>query len=560
MELYCPTTLPQLSTFFDFGFAPPLLFYSYIPIILTSLFFGFFIFFKDKFSLKSKILLFISISFSLWVVSILFTWVAVYARVVNFSWEFIAIPEVLIYLLTVYFVYVFVYEKDFSFKSKFLSTLFLLPVILLLSSKYNIDFFDIANCEGNIGYLWYYIYSFELASLVWILFLCFRKYKETKDFLKKRQIVLIATGTLFFLGIFFISNFAGELIKTYEINLIGPIGMVIFLATISYIIVKYKTIYTKMLGVQFLVSGLSVLVFAILFVRTIEIVRIVICFTLVLVLTLGMLLVRSVKKEIKQREEIEHLAEDLVKTNENLEHANTRLKELDRQKTEFVSFATHQLRSPLTAMKGYSSLILEGDYGEISTDLRDAVEKIHSSTNTLVAVVNDYLNISRIELGTMKYDFVSTDVKDLVKKIVGELQTNINKAGIKFSFECDERMKYMAKIDPDKFSQVIGNMIDNSIKYTPQGSITFSITKDITKNTILLASKDTGIGMTSEIIPKLFAKFSRAENASRVNIHGTGLGLFVAKQIVEAHSGKMWAESEGEGKGSQFYVEIPGEK
>ena len=288
--------------------------------------------------------------------------------------------------------------------------------------------------------------------------------------------------------------------------------------------------------------------------------RILTIITFVLSLSFGVVLAKDARKEFEQRRQIEILASNLQKTIENLGQANARLKEVDRQKTEFVSFATHQLRSPLTAMKGYASLILEGDYGEISPDLRDAVEKINESAYTLTNVVNDYLNVSRMELGTMKYDLTPVKLNEFIKGIVGELKPNIDKAGLTLDLVYDSHQKYIAYVDPDKFKQVISNMIDNAIKYTPKGTITLSLEKDSKKGTITVASKDTGIGIAAGVIPKLFEKFSRAESANKINIRGTGLGLFVAKQIVEAHNGKIWVESEGEGKGSQFYVEIPAGK
>jgi signal transduction histidine kinase len=250
---------------------------------------------------------------------------------------------------------------------------------------------------------------------------------------------------------------------------------------------------------------------------------------------------------VSQRERIEFLAADLQK-------ANDRLTDLDKQKSEFVSFATHQLRAPLTAMKGYASLILEGDLGAISEDVKNAIVRIYESSNTLTSIVDDYLNISRIELGTMKYSFEKIDLRDLVNDVIGELKPNIEKSKVKFDFDYDKTKKYMVKVDPNKFKQIIANLVDNSIKYTPQGEVKVNLA--LVSGKILFSVKDNGIGIAPEVLPKLFMKFSRATNGSRQNIHGTGLGLFVAKEIVSAHRGRIWAESVGEGKGSSFFVEV----
>ncbi len=140
-------------------------------------------------------------------------------------------------------------------------------------------------------------------------------------------------------------------------------------------------------------------------------------------------IIKSVYQEVSQREKIEKLATDLEK-------ANVRLTELDRQKSEFVSFATHQLRAPLTAMKGYASMILEGDMGKLPKAANDGVSRIFDSANTLTSIVDDYLNITRIELGSMKYIFDTMDLKALVGKTpMAELKPNMEKSGLSFSFK-----------------------------------------------------------------------------------------------------------------------------
>ncbi|HEU0080454.1 MAG TPA: HAMP domain-containing sensor histidine kinase [Candidatus Paceibacterota bacterium] len=257
---------------------------------------------------------------------------------------------------------------------------------------------------------------------------------------------------------------------------------------------------------------------------------------------------KNINSEEKAREKIEKLAAEL-------DTKNTRLLELDKQKTEFISFATHQLRSPLTAMKGNASLILEGDFGPVSDGVKGVVQTIYTSIRTMINIVEDYLNVSRIELGTMKYDLRDMDFRDLVKEVAREQQPNIEAKGLKWSVDVDESQPYKIKADPDKFKQVLMNTIDNSVKYTPEGSIAISLRRKDGK--ALFAVKDTGVGIRADVMPKLFQKFSRAPKASEANIHGTGLGLFIAREIVTAHGGRVWAESAGEGQGSQFYVEVP---
>ncbi len=263
---------------------------------------------------------------------------------------------------------------------------------------------------------------------------------------------------------------------------------------------------------------------------------------------------RRLMIETAQREQIEKLLGELGKSNDKLWVANEKLKDLDVQKTEFVSMASHQLRSPLTAIKGYSSMVLEGSFGPVSDKVREAVDRVFQSSQKLVMVIEDFLNISRIELGTMKYEWSDFDLREVAETVVRDMKQAIEKNDIKLTFDYDTNLKYLVHGDSGKLTQVISNLIDNASKYTKQGSIKVSLEKKVNK--VQLSVKDTGIGIASETMPKLFAKFSRATDASKTNITGTGLGLYVAKQIIEAHKGKIWAESEGVGKGSMFIVEL----
>ena len=173
-------------------------------------------------------------------------------------------------------------------------------------------------------------------------------------------------------------------------------------------------------------------------------------------------------------------------------------------------------------------------------------------------IVNDYLDVSRIEQGTMKYDISEFDLKDLAKDVINEILPTIYNKDLTLDFICDQSLSYIVKGDQGKIIQVMGNIFDNSIKYSTEGHIRSSLEKKYGK--IIFSVKDDGIGIKPEVLPNLFIKFSRAPDASRTNILGTGLGLYVARKIIEAHNGRVWAESEGQGKGSQFYVELEEKK
>jgi signal transduction histidine kinase len=237
-----------------------------------------------------------------------------------------------------------------------------------------------------------------------------------------------------------------------------------------------------------------------------------------------------------------------------LQDANEKLKGLDKLKTEFLSLASHQLRSPLTAIKGYASMVLEGDFGEINPKAREAVDRVFQSSQNLMKIVEDLLNVSKIEQGGMKYEMATFSLAEIARDMEKDLSiTAAKNKGLQLSFESDSDESCMVNGDKEKIRQVVLNFIDNSIKYTKEGEIHVSVIKKDKK--IQFRVKDTGMGMTPEIRETLFQKFARGDGA-RMNTGGSGLGLYLAKEIVEAHKGTVIAESEGPGKGSTFGFDL----
>lgn len=344
-----------------------------------------------------------------------------------------------------------------------------------------------------------------------------------------------------------VTNFFPQFFSVYPF---GNYLVIFYIVFMVYGVIRYKLLSAKVISAQLFSSALGITaLFSVL--RSNNSTDLVLnLFIFGFVTIFGLLLVNSVNKEVTQRLHIQKLAEDLEKANE-------RLTQLDKQKSEFVSFASHQLRAPLTAMKGYSSLLLEGDMGPLTPESKNGIQHIYDSTNTLVNIVDDYLNVSRIELGTMKYAFDTVDLKTLIEDVIGELKPTIDKSGLDFTFKPENLdADYRITADRDKLKQVLANLIDNSMKYTPKGKVEVTLSYDRPRHKFVFIIKDNGIGIDPQVLPHLFQKFSRAQNANKTNIKGTGLGLFVAKQIVEAHQGTILAESEGEGKGSRFIVEL----
>lgn len=256
----------------------------------------------------------------------------------------------------------------------------------------------------------------------------------------------------------------------------------------------------------------------------------------------------------------ERLREEVSKATKELRGANEKLKKLDVAKSEFVSIASHQLRTPLTIIKGYISMILENNFGDISEKQREPLERVFASNERLIQLVENLLNISRIESGRLTFTFEYVQFEDMVASVFEELSSQAKKKGVGFKYSAPDKQLPKIKLDREKIRQVIMNLTDNAIKYTQKGKVDVAIKK--VGDNIEFCVSDDGMGISSDDIKKLFTKFTRGTDISLVHTEGTGLGLYVAKQMIESHHGRIWAESEGVGKGSRFCFELPidGEK
>lgn len=266
-------------------------------------------------------------------------------------------------------------------------------------------------------------------------------------------------------------------------------------------------------------------------------------FTLAIVV--GVFLIRSILREILIENSVEHLINRLHDHNVNLEN-------LDEQKNEFISLASHQLRTPLVSIIGHSEMILEGDFGEISDEVREVINRIYKSSNSLGLMVNDFLNVNHIEKGEMEYIIKDVDVCKDVSPVVQSFKDRAEDKGLEFINQCDN---ISIRADVNKLKQIVSNLLDNAIKYTPRGSIEY-ICKEV-DGKALITIKDSGIGIDDDMREHIFSKFIRDDDAIKIDVQGSGLGLYIASVMVEAMGGKIWAESAGKGEGSTFYVELP---
>lgn len=253
--------------------------------------------------------------------------------------------------------------------------------------------------------------------------------------------------------------------------------------------------------------------------------------------------------------EFEQSAKLLVRRDLELSAANDKLQKLDQLKSEIISVAAHQLRTPLSAIKWTLKMLLDEDVGKISDEQKGLLTKGYESNERMITLVNDMLSVDRLESGKIKYNFVPVQYESLVESLIQEVLPLAAKKNIRIELRRPEELLPKVKLDPDKIHDVLQNLIDNAIKYSKPDSI-IRVTIEATKNDVITRVADSGIGIPKDQQDKIFTRFFRAANAIKNETEGSGLGLFIAQSVVRRHGGEILFSSE-EGVGSTFSFTLP---
>jgi len=444
--------------------------------------------------------------------------------------------------------YVFLDKKDISLRLKVIFLILLAPILFLAPTSLNLSGFNLTSCDAfgfENPYFQFYYTFLGLLTMIWILILLVLRYRSSiPDF--KKQIALMGTGIELFIFSFFGMEFAATylarigMLPDSEIELYGLFGMVIFMIYISILMVRFKAFNMKLLATEALVFGLAVLIGSQFFFikETTNFILNGVGFLAAIIL--GQYLIKSVKKEIEQREHIEGL--------------NISLRDLIKQRESLVHLVTHKVKGSFTRTKFLFAGMLDGTFGEISPEIKKRAEQGLEFDNGGIETVDLVLNVANMQNGLIKYDMKPINFKDIVLQTINDKKLGIETKGLKLETNIGGGV-YSMTGDAFWLKEVINNLIENSIKYTKEGTITVELEDGNGK--IKLSVKDTGLGITEDDKKNLFTEGGRGKDSVKVNVDSTGYGLYTVKLIVDAHKGQVSAQSEGPGKGSQFYVELP---
>lgn len=536
-----------------------LLIYSHVPTAIVSLMAGFFLLSKDKKTLATKIFFALTLVFFLFTMGDLVEWFVFLGRdVVMFARSIIDLLDPLLFALAFWFLYAFIEKKDLPGIYKILLFLPLSPIVIRGLLHYNLIGYNWDICEV-IESPFTTSYNYYIDLLYWLATIAFAIWSIIHNKANRPKIIIASVGVCLFMTLFFVMEFVltgyiwGDALD-YSYFVYAFFGMPLLIAFLGYVIVRYQEFNIKLVASETLVWALTALIGAQFFFVSGWASLSLTAVTFVTVLFFGRALVRSIKREIKQREEILSLAHDVERAYVIEKRAKDELARLDKFKDQFLMTTQHNLRTPLTSMMGYSDLLLKGVFGKQNKKTVEVIEKFQILTKGMIKMVNDFLNMAQFQLGRDVLSFkIGIDVLNILQEIITELEFKAKTKHLYLKLEAPEKLPVI-NADREKLKAAIFNVVDNAVKYTQKGGVNVMV--ETTSTAIKIIISDTGIGIPPEEVKGLFdSMFNRGEQAKKYDTVGSGVGLYLSAQIIKAHKGRIWVESGR--SGSTFFVELP---
>jgi len=383
------------------------------------------------------------------------------------------------------------------------------------------------------------------AGPLYILFLIFGYYsmtiyglyrlvvarKEAKGE-KTHQIDYVILGSLFGFG-----GGATNFPLMFGIGFFPPIGqplVVFYIIIFGLATLKYHLFEIKIILVEMLTAIMVVALTIQLFLMPTDTLRALVSMILLLFLIFGYLFIKAIHREIEDKEEAERIS---------------------RLKTEFISIVSHQLRTPLAAIRGYTDMLKDGDYGPFSENIKVPVNYIHDASVSMIKMVNGLLSVTRLERGKVELKVKYFPIGEVIEECIKDVELRAKEKGLYLNYEKSKEEVPLIKGDPEKIKHAIMNILNNAILYTLEGGVTIAVS--LIGSLVRITIKDTGVGIESVEMEKIFQSFSRGKRGVEIYTQGTGLGLYVARSFISMHKGKITVFSEGKDKGSTFYIDIP---
>lgn len=421
--------------------------------------------------------------------------------------------------------------------------IFLLSLGFVIDKNYIIESVDIIGKSKNVvlNYKNYITYSLFFIIFVVLSYInLFRSYIDSKDSDRTNQLkfILIGTAVGFIFGMIF--NLILPALGDYSQIWLGPLFSFIMVASIGYSISKFH-----LFNIQVVATEISTFIlWLVILVRTLTSQTLTDQITngiiLVATVVIGIFIIRSVIKEVKQREQIESLAGELKRVNEG--------------QVSLMHFMNHQVKGRFGNAKNIFAELLTDDYGVMPDEAKPLLEKGLEETNMGIDYVQNILRSSSADSGKLIYDMKLVDYKAVVEREFEKEKLKAEQKGLNFSLKVEDG-EYSVVGDLRQLGEATRNIIDNSVTYTFEGSV--EVTLSSTKYSVNLVIKDTGIGLTDTDKTSLFKSGGKGSESLKYNVNSTGYGLAFVKGVVDAHKGRVWAESEGRGKGSTFNLELP---
>lgn len=516
--------------------------YSHLIPAALALFLGIFIFVKSKYNLFSKVFFSFILFFSAWLVGDVILWVSTNYHFIYTVWSFLPYIEIVFYVLAFYFAFIFIREKDISPFLKLILFLITLPPVILSLSNNSLLSFDQALCEANNNPM-LDLYKLGVETLIGLIFL-FSIIKtflsKTMDKLDKKSDLIVLISIFLFLTVFGGTEYLSATTGLYEVHLYSLFILPVFLLAIIYAVFELDIFKFKIIGTHYMVIGLVIFVLGQLFFVRNTGSLVMTLITLLFAIGISILIFANYRRESLQREKIEKL--------------NTELEGLLKQRESLVHLITHKVKASFTRSKYIFAEMVGGGFGTLSEELSGMAKTGLNSDNEGIKTIDLVLNAVNLEKGIVKYDMQKFDFKALVLDSLESRRDPAEAKGLKMISNIEEG-DFSILGDQFWLREVTNNLIENAVRYTQVGTIEINL-KKISNNKLLFTVKDSGVGITEEDKKNLFSAGGRGKESVKINVDSTGYGLYSVKLIVEAHKGKVWADSLGSGKGSTFSVEL----